>query len=109
MCDVESYCYLPLLEETKYMPKHKYSYGFEIREYLDSIAAKYELPKNAMFRTKIDSLTWNETSKQWDVAMTKERNRRSCSTSQNERRVCRRHFRSAVTSEVTCHHGNRKL
>ena len=24
MCDVESYCYLPLLEELNYIPKHKY-------------------------------------------------------------------------------------
>ncbi|KAM0493203.1 hypothetical protein ACHAP8_009382 [Fusarium lateritium] len=31
MCDVEGYCYLPLLEETGYMPKHKYSVGAEIR------------------------------------------------------------------------------
>ena len=24
-CDIESYCYLPLLEETGYIPKHRYS------------------------------------------------------------------------------------
>ena len=28
MCDVESYCYLPLLEELNYMPKNKYSFAF---------------------------------------------------------------------------------
>src|ERR1035437_7154321 len=33
MCDVESYCYLPLLEETGYMPKHKYAHATEIFEY----------------------------------------------------------------------------
>ena len=27
MCDVESYCYLPLLEELNYIPKRKYSYA----------------------------------------------------------------------------------
>jgi len=26
-CDIESYCYLPLLEETGYMPKEKYSFA----------------------------------------------------------------------------------
>lgn len=31
MCDVEGYCYLPLLEETGYVSKHKYSFGAEIR------------------------------------------------------------------------------
>ena len=30
MCDVESYCYLPLLEELDYIPKHKYSFAPEI-------------------------------------------------------------------------------
>jgi len=25
MCDVESYCYLPMLEELDYIPKHKYA------------------------------------------------------------------------------------
>ena len=29
-CDIESYCYLPLLEETGYMPKEKYSFAPEI-------------------------------------------------------------------------------
>ena len=32
-CDIESYCYLPLLEETGYMPKEKYSYAPEIFEH----------------------------------------------------------------------------
>ncbi|KAB8238314.1 uncharacterized protein BDW43DRAFT_296607 [Aspergillus alliaceus] len=31
MCDVEGYIYLPVLEETGYVPKHRYSYGAEIR------------------------------------------------------------------------------
>ena len=31
MCYVEGYIYLPLLEETGYIPKRKYSYGAEIR------------------------------------------------------------------------------
>jgi cation diffusion facilitator CzcD-associated flavoprotein CzcO len=30
-CDIESYIYLPLLEETVYIPKEKYSFGDEIR------------------------------------------------------------------------------
>lgn len=31
MCDVSSDVYMPLLEETEYIPKHKYSYGQELR------------------------------------------------------------------------------
>ena len=30
-CDIESYIYLPLLEETGYIPKEKYSFGNENR------------------------------------------------------------------------------
>ena len=33
MCDVESYIYLPLLEELEYIPKHKYSFAPEIFEH----------------------------------------------------------------------------
>ena len=36
-CDIESYCYLPLLEETGYMPKEKYSYAPEIFEHTQRI------------------------------------------------------------------------
>ncbi len=32
-CDIESYTYLPLLEEVGYVPKEKYSYGAEILEH----------------------------------------------------------------------------
>ncbi|MEM8767080.1 MAG: NAD(P)-binding protein, partial [Pseudomonadota bacterium] len=36
-CDIESYCYLPLLEETGYMPKEKYSFAPEIYEHTQRI------------------------------------------------------------------------
>ncbi|KAK4945734.1 hypothetical protein LTR10_015082 [Elasticomyces elasticus] len=73
MCDVESYIYLPLLEDMKYMPKHKYSYGQEIRQYLNSLADKFQLSETAMYRTKINSLLWDDEHHQWKVSMNKER------------------------------------
>jgi cation diffusion facilitator CzcD-associated flavoprotein CzcO len=60
MCDIESYIYLPLLEETGYMPKRKYSGGQEIREYADILADKYDLRPRGMFQSSGKSLTWNE-------------------------------------------------
>src|ERR1700730_16666339 len=30
-CDIESYCYMPLLEETGYIPKEKYAYAPELQ------------------------------------------------------------------------------
>ncbi|GME21921.1 putative flavin-binding monooxygenase-like family protein [Neofusicoccum parvum] len=68
MCDVESYIYLPLLEETGFMPKHKYSYGPEIRGHAERIASKWNL--KALFRTQVKSQTWDESRKQWAVNMT---------------------------------------
>ena len=39
-CDVESYSYLPLLEETGYVPSMKFASGFEILEYCQSMAER---------------------------------------------------------------------
>ncbi|KAF1344279.1 flavin-binding monooxygenase-like family protein [Delphinella strobiligena] len=69
MCDVESYIYMPLLEEMNYMPKHKYSYGTELREYAELIAEKYDLKDSAMFRYVIDSLIWDESRYEWAAKM----------------------------------------
>lgn len=67
MCDVESYIYMPLLEETGYMPKEKYVSGQELREYADLIAAKWELEDRALFRTTVSDLVWEDDAKQWKV------------------------------------------
>src|SRR5579862_9544644 len=34
MCDVESYIYLPMLEELDYIPTRRYAYGEEIRQHI---------------------------------------------------------------------------
>ncbi|RAO65905.1 uncharacterized protein BHQ10_001917 [Talaromyces amestolkiae] len=68
MCDVEGYCYLPLLEETGYIPKHKYSFGAEIRGQSERIAAQYRF--QAMFCTKVDKQVWDETKGRWIVDLT---------------------------------------
>ena len=68
MCDVESYCYLPLLEELNYIPKHKYSFAPEILEHSKRIAAHYRLYDNALMQTKITELRWDEESKRWIIS-----------------------------------------
>ena len=47
-CDIESYCYLPLVEELGYMPKEKYSFAPEIYEHSRRIAEHYNLYDNAL-------------------------------------------------------------
>src|SRR5262250_2311315 len=67
MCDVESYCYLPLLEELNYIPKHKYSFAPEILEHSRAIARHYRLYDDALFQTKITRLEWDEKAGRWLV------------------------------------------
>lgn len=66
-CDVESYTYLPLLEETGYMPKERYAYGPEIYEHCQRIARHFDLYEHALFDTIIRSLNWDESLKRWRV------------------------------------------
>jgi cyclohexanone monooxygenase len=66
-CDVESYSYLPLLEEMEYMPKDRYSYGPEIFEYCQLIGRHFDLYEHALFGTLITSLRWDEEIKRWRV------------------------------------------
>ena len=42
-CDIESYIYMPLLEDLGYMPTLKYSFGEEILAYTQALAAKFDL------------------------------------------------------------------
>jgi cation diffusion facilitator CzcD-associated flavoprotein CzcO len=66
-CDNDAYCYLPLLEETGYMPSKKFADGAEIFEYCRLIARKFGFADKALFHTLITSLRWDETIKRWRV------------------------------------------
>jgi cyclohexanone monooxygenase len=68
MCDVESYCYLPLLEELGYMPKHKYSFAPEILEHSRNIAKHYRFYDQALLQTRITELRWDEADGRWIVS-----------------------------------------
>lgn len=65
MCDVESYCYLPLLEELGYVPKHKYAFAPEILEHSKSIARHFDLYNNAALHTSVTALTWQQETSTW--------------------------------------------
>ena len=64
-CDIESYIYLPLLEELGYMPKEKYSYGPEIYEHARRIATHFGLLDDALFSTHVTNATWQDDSGCW--------------------------------------------
>jgi cyclohexanone monooxygenase len=66
-CDIESYCYLPLLEELNYVPKEKYSYVSEIFEHSQRIGHAYKLYDRALFQTRVGGLAWDEEIKRWRI------------------------------------------
>ncbi|WP_309753698.1 NAD(P)/FAD-dependent oxidoreductase [Novosphingobium sp.] len=67
-CDIESYVYLPLLEETGFMPGRKYARGDEIRDYSKRIAAQYNLYEGALLQTEVTDLAWDEADRRWTVS-----------------------------------------
>ena len=64
-CDIDSYIYLPLLEETGYIPKEKYSYGPEIREHMQRVGKRFGLYELACFQTLIKEVRWLEDESKW--------------------------------------------
>ncbi|MFE2932374.1 flavin-containing monooxygenase [Streptomyces sp. NPDC059278] len=67
-CDIEAHVYLPMLDETGYVPEWKYSPGDEIRRHAMRIAHRFDLYPDALFSTGVTSLTWDEASETWIVA-----------------------------------------
>ena len=60
MCDVESYMYMPMLDEMGYVPTTRYAFGDEIRRHLDAIADEYDLIDDALFHTGVEESRWDE-------------------------------------------------
>ena len=67
MCDVESYTYLPLLEETGYMPTEKYASAAEIFGYCQRLGEHCDLYPHTLFQTEIDSAEWDDDKDRWQI------------------------------------------
>ncbi|KAH6613141.1 hypothetical protein C7974DRAFT_76079 [Boeremia exigua] len=70
-CDVESYIYMPFLEETGYVPSSKYASGEELRQHCERVASHFEL--RGQFSTRVLSATWDEERRRWVVHLRRER------------------------------------
>ncbi|MFC8995212.1 flavin-containing monooxygenase [Streptomyces rochei] len=66
-CDIESHVYLPMLDETGYVPEWKYAPGEEIRRHAVRIAEKFDLGADALFSTSVTCLTWDDNARNWLV------------------------------------------
>jgi cyclohexanone monooxygenase len=67
-CDIESYIYLPLLEEVGTVPRQKYSNAPEIFAHCRAVATRYGLYEDACFHTLVTELRWDETRFRWLVS-----------------------------------------
>ena len=66
-CDNDALVYMPLLEETGYMPSKKFADGHEIHDHCQIIADHFGLRDNALFHTLIKSLKWDPEISRWHV------------------------------------------
>jgi cyclohexanone monooxygenase len=66
-CDVESYSYLPLLEEMGYFPSMKFASGFEILEYSQAMAERSGFYDRCLFHTTVERTEWDEATARWTV------------------------------------------
>lgn len=67
-CDIESYIYMPLLEEVGTIPSRKYVGQPELFEHCRAIAKKWDLYSTALLQTKITELRWAECESRWEAS-----------------------------------------
>jgi cyclohexanone monooxygenase len=67
-CDIEAYIYLPLLEETGFVPREKYSFAQEIRDHSRRIGEHFDLYKDACFQTEVREIRWLEDETRWLIS-----------------------------------------
>ena len=66
-CDIESYIYFPLLEETSFIPKRKYTDAAETLDYFKVLSDKFSLKENALFQTEVNQVKWISDEKLWFI------------------------------------------
>ncbi|MGY4099360.1 flavin-containing monooxygenase [Nocardia sp. R16R-3T] len=67
-CDVESYMYLPLLEDTGYLPTQRFVTGTEVREHAQRIGRHFDLYRTALFQTTVTGVRWLDDESRWQVS-----------------------------------------
>ncbi|OBA84154.1 monooxygenase [Mycobacterium sp. 1164966.3] len=66
-CDVESYVYIPLLEELGYLPAEKYAKGADILAHCRFIAEHYDLYRDACLHTDVHEIRWEPATSRWII------------------------------------------
>ena len=68
-CDVQSYTYLPFLDETGFIPSKRYVSQTEIADYAELLADHFDLSKHIKFLQKVTGLEYVDFGK-WKVEIT---------------------------------------
>jgi cyclohexanone monooxygenase len=66
-CDIESYIYLPLLEETGYIPTLKFAFASEIFEHAKRIGRHFNLYERACFQTQVKEGRFDAETGRWTI------------------------------------------
>ena len=66
-CDIESYIYLPLLEEIGYLPVEKYSRAPEILKHSRAIGEHFDLYRDVCFQTEVTGMEWDDVASRWTI------------------------------------------
>ena len=66
-CDTEAYIYMPLLEETGYVPTRKYARAPELAEHCRRIARHYDLYRRSLLQTTITEARWDADADRWTI------------------------------------------
>lgn len=67
-CDLDSLIYIPLLEETGYVPGEKYARAEDIRRHAQTIGKQFDLYRHALFQTRVTELRWHSARARWIVS-----------------------------------------
>jgi cyclohexanone monooxygenase len=68
MCDVESYIYMPLLEEVGTVPSMKYALQPEILAHTQALGRKFDLYRRALMHTLVTDATFDDATTRWIVS-----------------------------------------
>lgn len=66
-CDVESYIYMPLIEEVGTVPSEKYAHGAEIFEHCQRIGQHFGLYDRTLFQTSATRVEWDAAMSRWII------------------------------------------
>ena len=66
-CDVDSYTYLPLIEDHGAMPKERFSRAPEILDHAKRIADRTGIAERTLLQTGVNGADWDEAAGRWIV------------------------------------------